>query len=570
MGFLNNIKVKTKLIVSFLIMVVLIALVGIIGILSLKALDINSEDMYGNNLQSVYILTDMKQNITEIKSDMLQLVYVRDASKKDSLEKDIESNKNENDRYITNYEKIPISNTEKKTWTTFKNQINRYRASRENIIKYMDDKQYDEAVDEYGQTAAIGEAMLGNLDILINANIENAKNSNINNHAVFQSSSNTMAVSIAAGIIIAFVFAFIISKNINVPLKDIKSFAERLSLYDFSSPISITRKDEFGQTGRALNEAQKNVNHLVKTIAENSQEISASSEELSATVEELSSKAETIDEAVNKIADGIHENSAAAEEISASVEEVDASISELSQRTMEGSSNASQSKDRAADAQSSSRKALEETKTLYAEKQKKMLAAIEAGKVVENIKIMADTIAEISEQVNLLALNAAIEAARAGEHGKGFSVIAGEVRKLSEQSAETVTYIRETIIRVQEAFTSSIDTGSDILNFINKDVLMQLDAYGRIGNQYYDDADFLSRMSGEVASLSEEIIATVGQVCATIQNMAETALQSNEKAETIKANVDETTKTIEQVALVAQSQSELAQKLNEMVLKFKI
>ena len=52
--------------------------------------------------------------------------------------------------------------------------------------------------------------------------------------------------------------------------------------------------------------------------------------------------------------------------------------------------------------------------------------------------------------------------------------------------------------------------------------------------------------------------------------MAQTAQKSNEQADTIKEGMDETTKAIEQVAITAQNQSELAQKLNEMVQKFKI
>jgi methyl-accepting chemotaxis protein len=237
---------------------------------------------------------------------------------------------------------------------------------------------------------------------------------------------------------------------------------------------------------------------------------------------------------------------------------------------MEGSNNASKSKERAAEVQNNSRQAIGETQKLSAEKEKKMLQVIENGKVVNSIKIMADTIGSIAEQTNLLALNAAIEAARAGEQGKGFAVVAEEVRNLAEQSAQAVTSIHDTIIKVQEAFNSSIDTGNDILKFINNEVNEQFNAYGETGNQYYNDSDFVSKMSEEIAAMSEEITATVGQVSEVIQNMAQTSQKSNEQAEEIKESMNETTKAIEQVALTAQSQAELAQKLNEMIQKFKI
>ncbi|WP_252722951.1 methyl-accepting chemotaxis protein [Treponema phagedenis] len=63
----------------------------------------------------------------------------------------------------------------------------------------------------------------------------------------------------------------------------------------------------------------------------------------------------------------------------------------------------------------------------------------------ESITKYTDIINEISKQTNLLSINASIEAARAGTAGKGFSIIAGEVKKLSENTQETSSEIAKIV-----------------------------------------------------------------------------------------------------------------------------
>jgi len=567
---LKKAKVKTKLILAFLVMALLITVVGIVGIISLKTMDGNSQDMYSNKLQRIYMISDFGQNLRASEADMLQLVYVRDDSQKDALEKDIQENTDRNNEYIANYEKLPMDDLEKQQWTTFKNQLYQYRAKKNNVIKLINDNNFDEALKQYAGMPKISDDMIDSLDKLTNTNFDSAKIANTNSHSVFETASTKMLIVMLGGIVLAIGIGLFMAKNISASLQKIKKYAQRLAEYDFSEAITITRGDEFSETGIALNTAQENVSILIKQLMENSQDMSASSEELAATVEELTAKFQSIDEATKKIVDGIQETTASSEQISASIQEVDSSINVLSQKAMDGSNNAIQSKERAYEIQSNSKESNLKGRSVYTEKEKKILKAIEEGKVVENIKVMADTISSISEQTNLLALNAAIEAARAGEQGKGFAVVAEEVRKLAEQSGEAIIGIKDTIIKVQEAFKNLSINSNEVLNHIKETVSPQFQAFGKMGEQYYEDANFVSNMSEEIAAMTEQITATVGQVSQSVENMVSIAEGSSQNASSIEGNIHGATQGIEQVAITAQTQAVMAEKIAEIVQKFRV
>lgn len=377
-------------------------------------------------------------------------------------------------------------------------------------------------------------------------------------------------ILIITGIVAALLFSFIIPRKINKYIFKVVDISKSLANFDFTGEHEIETNNEFAQIFEALKKAQSNIRELIKTIGENSQNISSSSQELSAISEELSAKVMNIDESVANITSGIEERSATAEEITASIEEVESSINELSGRAVDGSNNASNSKEKSTASRIRGKKAVEKVRSMYSEKRKKMLQSIEDGKIVASISTMADTIAGIAEQINLLSLNAAIESARAGEHGKGFAVVADEVGKLAEQSSGAVINIKDTITKVQTAFFNLSQESRDILKFVNEDVHSEFEKFMQISTEYYNDSEFLSKMSEEMASMAEELTATINQVSEAVQNMANTSQKSSEHAEAIKSNIDETTKAVEQVAQSAAEQAVVAQKLNGMVMKFKI
>ncbi|NLZ48919.1 MAG: hypothetical protein GX895_09070 [Clostridiales bacterium] len=322
--------------------------------------------------------------------------------------------------------------------------------------------------------------------------------------------------------------------------------------------------------GRALNDAQRQVGRLINEVLESIKKMNLGSQELSATVQQLTTHLEDMGKETYSIATVSQEVSASADEIAASAIGVDESIRVLSEQALEGSQKAEAIKNKAIEIKESSIASYEQIKAIHSSKEAGILEALKMAEVVDNIKLMAEPISKISAKTNLLALNAAIEAARAGEHGKGFGVVADEVRRLAEQTAEEVVSIQSTIEEVRQAFQDLRDNSFEILNFLNDDVNTQFSKFVAIGNDYFEAAEFYAYVSENIASMSGEINATVEQVSFQIEDLAMQSQKSSENSENIKSGVNETTTGMEQISRAAQVQADLAQKLYELAQVFKV
>lgn len=275
-------------------------------------------------------------------------------------------------------------------------------------------------------------------------------------------------------------------------------------------------------------------------------------------------------ESTEKIAKGTQDLSATTEEVNASMEEIGISTNNLASKADESATSASEINKRAIGIKEKATESMKQNNIIYEEKKTNIIKAIEDGKVVEDVKMMADSIGIISEQTNLLALNAAIEAARAREQGRGFAVVAEEVKKLAEQSSEAVTKIQNMVTQVKNAFDALSSSGEDMLDYMINSVKPSYTLLLDTGIQYEKDAEFVINMATEISNSTKQMNEVVEQVNLAVQGVSSTAEESATDSEEVLASISEITKAVEQVAESAQDQAELAQNLNDLVQRFKI
>ncbi len=385
---------------------------------------------------------------------------------------------------------------------------------------------------------------------------------------------NLTALLIIMGIVAtglcSVVIAFI-ANGLSKTMNKVKAFAMNLAKGDFTvDKIEAKGKDEIGMMSGSLNEMYENNRDVISRITTGSSNVNDSSLKMNQVATELSMKFGHIHDNMGKVNDAMMSAGAATEEVSASVNEVNESVQYLAEETSKTSEEVKEIQKRAAEVEESSRQAYDHAIAIVEKYGEELKEANERAQIVSEIGDMANSIADIADQINLLSLNASIEAARAGEHGRGFAVVASEINKLATDTGDAVEKIKVTIEGVQAAFQSMSGGANQLLGFVQETVAPDYDNFVNIGVQYGQDATAFKDLADSIGGLVETITESMEQVNAAVANIAESAQDTAANSADITETVDEVSIMVTDVEGMATEQKDVAADLSSIVSQFKL
>ncbi|MCT4613142.1 MAG: methyl-accepting chemotaxis protein [Clostridia bacterium] len=360
-------------------------------------------------------------------------------------------------------------------------------------------------------------------------------------------------LTIAIAIGIAYAFAAMIRKNLNVLKDGIRKVAEG----DLTSKVAINSNDEFGETSDYFNNMVDKLSLLVNNISSFSNDIEKDAKELKGMTAQTAESINQISSTIEDIAEGATNQVEVVNDTASNFTELEKNSNKIEEKANDMNESSNEIKDMSV-------KGLGVITELNDAKEENLKSIEQIKKVVEGlasrvneIEEFTQAISQIAEQTNLLSLNASIEAARAGEHGRGFAVVAEEIRKLAEESGNSSDKIKKTIENilvemvsvkksveiaksVSEKQEKSVESTENIFKMldesINKSITDIRDIYDKVV-EFKVIKDKVTENIAKISDVTEQTAASTEEVAATIEEQNAYIDRINDSADKLKDKV---------------------------------
>ena len=590
---MNNIKVRTKLVIVMVIALIALALCAVISNTSLSGLGNNALDIIENDMRSSYD-EQIKAQVDNVIS-LCQSIYNRYEKGEYTLDEaeklaadQIRDLRYGNNGYfwVDTYDGTNVVLLGNDTEGT-----NRMDAVDTNGFAYIQaiinaGKQEDGGFTDYvfpreGETEsspkrAYSKAFepfgwvlgTGNYTDDIDDDVLDVKNE----FSSYESNSRMAIIGIAVVMEVILISVLtLITISIVKPLKKSLAHIEEIAQGDFSKEFEqdlLKRKDDFGQLADSLEKMRFEMNNLIGEVKSEALEITGMVQEIDTSLQALDDQIENVSATTEELAAGMEETAASSEEINAMSHEIESAAKSIAERSQDGANEADEIRERAVKIKKDTDENDRRTRSIHEEINESLIKALDDIKVVDQINVLAKSIMDITGQTNLLALNASIEAARAGEAGKGFAVVADEIRVLAEQSKAAVAHIQEVTVNVTAAVENLANDAERLLEFVGNDVVESLGGFAEMANSYNSDAANVDSLVTDFSASSEQLLASINGVMDAISDVSKTATEGATGTTDIAEKVGIVVQETEAIKQKAETTYHSAEKLQKNVERF--
>jgi len=524
-----NLKLRSKLMLSFTVVLALTTFLGVFALGKLAGVRATTVDMAENWLPSIRTLADMRNQIADMRRSQLRIASARNEEERTPQAQLLEQARAAFKKYQKEYEPMISSPEERKIYESIvsafedfsKSDAEVAQLSRQgnnsgaaNYILTTQKEYYDKL------SSAIGEDIKLNND---GADAANKMSAQIYSSARFWV-IGVLIGAVAIGIALAMFIAGLISR----PVQEVREVAQRIADGDLTGEeIPVRSKDEIGDLASAMNKMQSNLVKMIAAVAENAQQVANASEEFSAVSQQITSNSEETSAQANVVSNATEQVNRNLQTVATGAEEMSSTIQEIAKNATESARVSGQ--------------AVKTAESTNATISKLGVSSAEIGQVIK-------VITSIAQQTNLLALNATIEAARAGEAGKGFAVVANEVKELAKQTAKATEDISQKIAAIQNDTKGAVDAIATI---------------GAVINQ-------ISDISSTIATAVEEQSATTNEMSRNVTEAAKGSTEITQNIAGVSQAAQGTSSSAHESMKAAQQLAQMSTQLRGLVEQFRV
>ena len=532
---MKNFKIRTKLLVTFMLVIILFCGTVAIAITGLQANASKYSEFYNVEYKVTNNIMSMRRGLQIIVKDLALITIESDESKRGSYHEEMEAEMTALEENA--YWLVETFTGDSQLLDSFTTNIKEAMELQEKILEISktDNLQAQTLLlTEY--QPLVQEAV--NTLIQISNYEEKMAEDNFLSTVDMQELLVAAQIGMAAvALVITIILSTYLTGAITRPLRQLEDSAEKIVDGNFNISVTYESKDELGSLAKSfknmtviLETVISDASRILSEMADGNFDVRTKAEEryvgnfqslllsmrklnkdLSITLGQINQSADQVASGSGQVSNGAQALAQGATEQAASVEELASTIANISNQVKNTAENAMEARSR-------SNTAGDEAEVCNNQMHDMMTAMEEIARSSNEISKIIKTIEDIAFQTNILALNAAVEAARAGEAGKGFAVVAEEVRSLASKSSVASKNTAELI----ESSVNAVTRGTKLANSTAESLVQVVDHMRSASTK----VDEIANAAEEQAGAIEQVTLGVDQISSVVQTNSATAEES--------------------------------------------